>query len=138
MIHRNCFTIILIYLITKKCFTEETKLENMFKNLTTTTIKPINHTKEFVLCEINEKSGSIESNCDNNAFNFTFYAFFTLNRPKRSANFKNLNQLVSILSESSVCEVMYMKVIKKFIYMNFFSFFNFLVYPTHKLSTPQR
>ena len=74
---------------------------------TTTTPKPINRTKQIVLCEMSEVANRLHSPCDLSSMNFTFYAFF---RPKRSASFQNFKHLISMLSESAKCEINYMKV----------------------------
>ena len=78
-------------------------------NITPYTVPPvpINRTKNFMLCEINETPLTIQSTCDLISYNFTFYAYF---KQKRSLRFKTVKDLSLTLANYSLCDVKYMKV----------------------------
>lgn len=74
--------------------------------------KPLDPVKEIQMCEVNEFIKDVNSNCNLTAVNFTFYAYFTFKQSKRSI-ISTLNELADTLSNSSSCEVSYLKVILK-------------------------
>ncbi|CAF0852892.1 unnamed protein product [Brachionus calyciflorus] len=74
----------------------------------TTTKKPVNPTKEIILCEITEFMDDVSSNCKLNAINFTFYAYFSFKRSKRLA-ISTLEELSKTLSNYSTCDINYLK-----------------------------
>ena len=67
----------------------------------------INRAKHIKFCDLFKDDQDINSSCDLNYFNFTFYANF---RQKRSIKYKNLKEITETLSSHSSCETKYMKV----------------------------
>lgn len=92
------FLMVLIFSLTKCLESDES--ENKIRT------DPL---KEIQMCEVNQFIDEINSNCNLTAVNFTFYAYFTFKQSKRST-ISTLNQLAQTLSNSSTCEVSYLKV----------------------------
>lgn len=111
---KRILTVLMIVCLSVRCDDVDTTAmpdNRSILNKTDPIKKPsIDRTKEIIFCEVEKTDDNIYSSCDLKSLNFTFYALF---RPKRSLHFKNLLELKKSLSNSSTCEIRYMKVIFK-------------------------
>ena len=97
-------TLLMLLFITMHVYCQTTETTMAPNN---SSAKPINRTRNMVLCDIREAlSGNLLSSCDLASFNFTFYAYF---RPKRAVRLKDLKHLSSVLSYHSTCDIKYMR-----------------------------